>query len=73
MSTVTNIRAAAPALPELVGYVEAATADRILGWAWAPATPELHAAIEIRIGDTVVANTVADLPRVDLASSGIGD
>ncbi|MEA2776067.1 MAG: hypothetical protein QOF90_1473 [Acetobacteraceae bacterium] len=73
MSTVTNIRAAAPALPEVVGYVEAATADRILGWAWAPATPELHAAIEIRIGDTVVANTVADLPRVDLASSGIGD
>lgn len=73
MSTVTNIRDGAPALPDVVGYVEAATADRILGWAWAPGTPELRAAIELRLGDTVVANTVADLPRADLASNGIGD
>ncbi len=73
MSTVTNIRAAAPSLPEIVGYVEAATTDRILGWAWAPATPDLRAAIELRLGDDNVANTVADLPRTDLASNGIGD
>jgi hypothetical protein len=73
MTAVTNIRVAAPALPEVVGYVEAATSDRILGWAWAPGTPDLRAAIEIHLGDTVVANTVADLPRADLASNGIGD
>jgi hypothetical protein len=73
MSTVTNIRAVAPALPEVVGYVEAVTVDRILGWAWAPASAELRAAVELRLGDTVVANTVADLPRADLAASGIGD
>jgi hypothetical protein len=73
MSTVTNIRAMAPALPEIVGYVEAATGDRILGWAWAPATPELRISIELRLGDDIVANTVADLPRADLASNGIGD
>lgn len=73
MSTVTNIRAAAPALPDVVGYVEAATDDRILGWAWAPGTPDIRVAIELRLGDAVVASTVADLPRADLVSNGIGD
>ena len=73
MSTVTNLRAVAPALPDIVGYVEAVTADRLLGWAWAPATPELRAAVEVRLGDEIVAQSVADLPRPDLASNGIGD
>jgi hypothetical protein len=73
MSTVTNIRGAAPALPEIVGYVEVATADRVLGWAWAPGTPDARASIELRLGDAVVASTVADQPRPDLASNGIGD
>jgi hypothetical protein len=73
MSVVTNIRASAPPLPEVVGYVEAAATDRLLGWAWAPGTPELRATIELRLGDTVVATTLADLPRADLASNGIGD
>jgi hypothetical protein len=73
MSAVTNIRAAAPPLPEVVGFVEAATADRILGWAWGPGTPDIRVAIEVRLGDTIVAETVADLPRADLASNGIGD
>jgi hypothetical protein len=73
MTTVTNIRAVPPALPEVVGYVEAVAADRLLGWAWAPVTPDLRAAIELRLGDTVVARTVADLPRADLETNGIGD
>jgi hypothetical protein len=73
MSTVTNLRAIAPALPEVVGYVEAVTADRLLGWAWAPASPDLRAAIEVRLGEEIVAHTVADLPRPDLATNGIGD
>jgi hypothetical protein len=73
MTTVTNIRAVASALPDVMGYVEAFTADRLLGWAWAPATPELRAVIELRLGDSVVASTVADLLRTDLASNGIGD
>lgn len=73
MTTVTNIRAVAPAMPEVVGYVEAITADRILGWAWAPGTPEVPATIELRLGDTIVARATADLPRPDLASNGIGD
>jgi hypothetical protein len=73
MTTVTNIRAVAPALPEVVGYVEAVATDRLLGWAWAPATPDVRTAIELRLGATVVANAVADLPRADLETNGIGD
>jgi hypothetical protein len=73
MTTVTNIRALAPALPEVVGYVEACTMDRLLGWAWAPASPELRTTIELRLGDAVVANCVADVMRADLASNGIGE
>lgn len=73
MSTVTNIRAVAPALPEIVGYVEACTADRLLGWAWKPAEPALHVTIELRLGDEVIATSVADVLRPDLAGNGIGD
>lgn len=73
MTVVTNIRAVAPALPDVVGYVEAATADRLLGWAWAPGAPAQRASIELRLGDDIVAGTVADLLRPDLASNGIGD
>ena len=73
MSTVTNLRPVAQALPDVVGYVEAMTADRLLGWAWAPANPDLRAVIELRLGDTVVASAVADLARADLAGNGIGD
>ena len=73
MTTVTNIRPAAPTLPEIVGYVEALTADRLLGWAWAPTTPETRVVIELRSGDTVIAKTVANLARADLAANGVGD
>ena len=73
MSAVTNIRAAVPALPDVVGYVEAATVDRILGWVWSPATPEVRVPVELRLGGTIIAETVADLPRADLASNGVGD
>jgi hypothetical protein len=73
MSAVTNIRAVAPSMPDLVGYVEALTADRLLGWAWAPASPEVAVSIELRLDGAVVASVMADLPRADLASNGIGD
>jgi hypothetical protein len=73
MNTVTNLRAIAPALPEVVGYVEAVTADRLLGWAWMPATPDLRVEVEVRLGAEIIAQTVADLPRADLATNGIGD
>ena len=71
MATVTRLTP--PTLPEVTGYVEAATADRLLGWAWAPAKPSIRAMIELRLGDEIIARAVADQPRPDLASNGVGD
>lgn len=65
--------AATPALPEIAGYVEAFTADRVLGWAWGPRQPGLRVAVELRLGSEAVAHAIADQPRADLASSGVGD
>lgn len=59
--------------PEIVGYVEAATPARVLGWAWAPRSPADSVQVELRIGDAVVAEAAADLPREDLARNGVGD
>ena len=64
----------APApMPDVTGYVEAATADRLLGWVWAPRTPTVRATVELRLGEEVIATAVADQPRPDLASNGVGD
>lgn len=71
MGTVTQL--AVTTQPDVAGYVEAVTADRVLGWAWCPRSPGLRAGVELRLGDDVVARALADLPRADLASSGIGD
>ena len=60
-------------MPEIAGYVEAVTADRVLGWAWGPRQPGVRVAVELRLGSEVVAHAVADQPRADLASSGVGD
>ena len=71
MGSVTPL--AASALPEVTGYVEAFTADRVIGWAWGPRAPGQRASIELRLGDDVVADAIAEQPRADLAASGIGD
>jgi hypothetical protein len=70
---VSVTQLAPAAAPEVTGYVEAATADRLLGWAWAPRTPGIRATVELRLGDEVIASAVADQPRPDLASNGVGD
>jgi hypothetical protein len=71
MTTVTKLAPVAP--PEVTGYVEAGTSDRLLGWAWAPRTPGIRATVELRLGEEVIARSVADQPRPDLANNGIGD
>jgi hypothetical protein len=56
-----------------VGFVEARTQDRILGWAWDAARPGVRLGIALVEGDRIVARTVADQEREDLARNGIGD
>lgn len=66
-------QAEAATRPTIAGFVEARTQDRILGWAWDPADPDARQRVVLLAGERVVARTVADLPREDLARNGIGD
>ena len=59
--------------PSVLGFVEARTADRILGWAWDAAEPKARVAVALMDGETVLAEARADQPREDLARSGVGD
>lgn len=68
MSTVTELDR-----PPILGFVEARTADRILGWAWDPAEPDARLGVALMDGDTVLAEAMADRPREDLARNGVGD
>ena len=61
----------APSLP--TGFVEVVAGDRVLGWAWDPAHPKSRLRVELRLGDAVLTDGIADRPRDDLAAGGIGD
>jgi hypothetical protein len=65
--------APAPRQAKIQALIDNATADRLYGWAWNAADPEQRLAIELRLGETTVAGTIADLARPDLADNGIGD
>ena len=65
---------AAPAAPSLPrGFVEVVATDRVLGWAWDPSRPGDRLRVELRLGEAVLAEGVADGAREDLAANGIGD
>jgi hypothetical protein len=59
--------------PEVVGYVEATTPTQVLGWAWAPRSPDRRVTVQAMLGQTVVAEATADRDREDLRKNGIGD
>lgn len=69
----TVIPAPLSAVPDIVGFVEVAAADRLLGWAWSPRDPALRVTVELRLAGAIVASTPADRLREDLARNGIGD
>jgi hypothetical protein len=58
---------------EIHGYVEVMTPTQVLGWAWAPRTPDRRVTVQAVLGDAVVAEAPADREREDLAGNGIGD
>lgn len=69
----------APARPrpahasDVQGVIDNATADRLYGWAWDASSPGARLKVELRLAGEVVANTIADFVRPDLAKNGIGD
>ena len=48
---------------EIRGLVDAFSPDRLHGWAWNATRPEERVKVELRLGDAVVACTVADFAR----------
>ncbi len=71
MGSVTQL--VTPTLPEVAGYVEALTAESVVGWAWSPRAADQRASVELRLGEAVLAQAAADQLRADLAANGIGD
>ena len=74
MTTIEKTHATTASRPaELEGLVDNATETRLYGWAWNAAAPEERVTVELRIGDEVVAQTIAERMRGDLAKAGVGD
>lgn len=80
--TVATEFAAVPGTPEMAdarpvsevrGLIDNATPDRLYGWAWDALHPGTRLQVELRLAGEVVARTIADFPRPDLAKNGIGD
>ncbi|WP_462320479.1 ExeA family protein [Halochromatium sp.] len=57
----------------LRGRVERVINGQLCGWLFDPAAPDKRLHIELLIDDEVSAGGIADQPRDDLASAGIGD
>jgi len=58
---------------EVRGLIDNATPDRLYGWAWDAMHPGTRLQVELRLAGEVMARTIADFPRPDLAKNGIGD
>lgn len=58
---------------DMQGLIDNATADRLYGWVWDAAHPDFRAKVELRLAGEVVATTIAEKHRPDLAKHGIGD
>ncbi len=65
--------AALPPPLRVEGRVARPAAGIVQGWAYAPDEPQRRLTVEILARGRLVAATVADLPREDLAQAGIGD
>jgi len=57
----------------VTGFIDAITGDRIFGWAWDPQRASDRIAIRVDVDGKTAATTIADQPREDLASNGVGD
>jgi len=74
VQTPTLDKANPPPRPaEIQGVVDNIAAGRVFGWAWNPSQPEERVGIELRLGQKVVAQTLAAQERGDLKGAGVGD
>ena len=59
--------------PDIHGLTDGAGRDRIFGWAMDGARPGHRLKVELRLGETLLGTTTADIPRQDLTDNQIGD
>ena len=57
----------------ITGCIDAITGDRVYGWAWDPERITARVGIRVEVDGKSVATAIADQPREDLATNGIGD
>ena len=73
VKTQTETRTAHPAPSNsLRGWVDLVSRDRIAGWAYNPATPEVPAPLQIVVNGQLRASTVANGRRPDVLQAGQG-
>jgi hypothetical protein len=58
---------------KIEGRIDAIDNGKVYGWVWDRLRPEDRLKVEIRLGDRMLAEGLADVERKDLAGSGIGD
>lgn len=58
---------------DLQGYIDAIEQGRAYGWAFDRAHPDARLRIELRLNDRLIAETIANRARPDLAAGGVGD
>jgi hypothetical protein len=58
---------------QIQGRLDAIEGRRIFGWVWDRTHPAERILVRILLDGRMVASAVADLPRIDLRRSGIGD
>jgi len=57
----------------ITGCIDAISGDRVYGWAWDPERTTARVGIRVEVDGKSVATAIADQPREDLATNGIGD
>ncbi len=60
-------------ISDVTGCIDAISGDRVYGWVWDPQQPAARVAVRIEVDGKVIATSLADQPREDLAANGIGD
>lgn len=62
-----------PAASQIQGRLDAIEGRRLFGWVWDRAYPNERLLVRILLEGRMIVSGTADLPRVDLRRSGIGD
>ncbi len=70
---VASIASPLPTTP-IIAHLDALLENGLLeGWSWCPESPDYKVSLVVVVDGSSAGSTLADLPRHDLASAGVGD